>query len=55
VIIGYKQSRNIDAERPREKGNIQIPDAMRLALDTGHHFSPHIQTVQLEPFRKFGL
>jgi hypothetical protein len=55
VIIGHKQSRNIDAKRPRKKGNIQIPDAVSLALNSGHHLSPHVKTAQLEPFREFGL
>ena len=55
MIIGHKQSRNIDAKRPGEKGNIPITEAMSLALDTGHRLSPNIKTAQLEPFREFGL
>ena len=55
MIIGHKQSRNIDAKRPCEKGNFHIPEAVSLALNTGDHFSPHIETMQLESFREFGL
>ena len=55
MIIGYKQFGNIDAKRPGKKGNIPIPDAVSLALNTGHRLSPNIKTVQLEPFREFGL
>jgi hypothetical protein len=55
VIIGHKQSRNIDAKRPGKKGNFQIPEAMSLAFNTCHHFPPHVKAAQLEPFREFGL
>jgi hypothetical protein len=55
VIIGHKQSRNIDAERPGKKGNFQIPEAMSLAFNTGYHLPADVKAVQLEPFREFGL
>jgi hypothetical protein len=55
VIIGHKQSRNIDAKRPGKKGDFQIPEAMCLAFNTGHHLSPDVKATQLEPFREFGL
>ena len=55
MIIGHKQFRNIDAKRPGKKGNFQIPKAMSLAFNSGHHLSPDIKAAQLEPFREFGL